>query len=90
MQSCLSTEVELLVGEAVDSVVSRSPTWRSHRETIVNKLIEALEASATWVELFGVTGELVVPGQSEGDEIREPLELVKEVHAFPLVAPLAF
>lgn len=72
----------MLVGKTVDSVVSSSPTWRLHREAIVNKLIEALETSVTWVDLFGVTGELVVPGQAE-DELKEPFELVKEVHAFP-------
>ena len=47
----------------------------------MNKLIEALETSANWVDLFGVTGELIVPGQTEEDELKEPLELVKEVHA---------
>lgn len=83
MQYWLSAEVELLIEETVDSVVTSSPTWRPHREPIVNKLIEALETSAAWVDLFGVTGELVVPGETEDDELQEPLDLVKEVNDSP-------
>ena len=56
----------------------------------MNKLIEALETSAAWVDLFGVTGELVVPGETEENELKEPLELVKEVHALSFHCSIAF
>lgn len=72
-------EVESLVGDAVESLVSDSPAYRPHRDVLVSKIIEALEINAAWVDLFGVTGELDVPGEGEGGELKVPLQKVKDV-----------
>lgn len=32
------------------------------RATVVKKLVEALEGDASWVELYEITGEVLVPG----------------------------
>lgn len=72
-------EVESLIGEAVERVVTKFPEWLSQRIVLINKLIEALETNASWVSLFGVTGELNVPDTDEPGEIFQPLHQVKEV-----------
>ena len=72
-------EVESLVGQAVQTVITESPSWLPHRDDLVNMLVEALETKASWVDLFGVTGELNVPGNDAQGELLEPLRTVKEV-----------
>jgi hypothetical protein len=42
-------------------------------------VIEALETKASWVDLFGVTGELNVPRKDTQGELLEPLQRVEEV-----------
>jgi len=84
----LREEVESLVGQAVQTVVTESPSWLPHRDDLVNMLVEALETKASWVDLFGVTGELNVPGNDAQGELLEPLRTVKEVlranrHSYP-------
>jgi len=74
-------EVESLVAEAVQTVVVENPAWLPHSDLVVGKLIEALEADASWVELFGATGELNVPDKKE-QELVEPLQRAKEVYCF--------
>ncbi|KIM80718.1 hypothetical protein PILCRDRAFT_821974 [Piloderma croceum F 1598] len=75
----LREEVESLVGQAVQTVVTRSPSWIPYRDALVNILIEALETKASWVDLFGVTGELNVPHKDTQRELFEPFQQVKEV-----------
>lgn len=75
-------EVESLITEAVQTVVIEKPSWLPHRDAIIRKLIEALEADASWVDLFGVTGELNVPGENK-HELAELLQQTKEVRRFP-------
>jgi hypothetical protein len=72
-------EVESLVGQAVQTVVTESPSWLPHRDILVNILIEALESKASWVDLFGITGELDVPGTDAQGELLKPLQRAKEV-----------
>lgn len=74
-------EVESLVAEAVQTTVAENSSWLSHSDSIVGKLIEALETDASWVELFGTTGELKVPDKDE-QELVEALQRVKEVCCF--------
>jgi hypothetical protein len=50
-----------VVENAVTKVLADSPSTTHHRVTLVNKLVEALEHDAGWVELYGITGELNVP-----------------------------
>ena len=47
---------------------------------MIDKLVQALETEASWVELYGVTGELVVPGITPtdgkiGSGLREVIEV---------------
>jgi len=74
-------EVESLVSQTVQTVVTESPSWLPYRDGLINVLIEALEKHASWVDLFGVTGELNVPGEDIQGELFEPLQRVKEVGA---------
>ena len=68
--------IELVVSE----VTSNTPSLDPLRQDMIDKLVQALEAEASWVELYGVTGELVVPGITPvDDEIGSGLHEVMEV-----------
>ncbi|KAF8638821.1 hypothetical protein AX17_001879 [Amanita inopinata Kibby_2008] len=64
----LREEVEDLIRESVEELLrSRTPTFiQRDRPTLIKQLIEALERDASWVRLYELTGELVVP--NSGDE----------------------
>ena len=49
-------------------MVSETSELQPLRQDLVDKLVQALESDAAWVELYGVTGELVVPGVTPGDD----------------------
>lgn len=49
-------------------MVTETPSLDPLRQDIVDKLVQALETTASWVELYGVTGELTVPGVTPGDD----------------------
>lgn len=72
-------EVETLISEAVETAATEAPQWFPQRNILSGKLIEALETNASWVDLFGITGEVDVPDSEEPDEILQPLQRVKEV-----------
>jgi len=65
----LREEVESIVEAQVRSVLESSPSSPHHRITLVSKLIDALESDAAWVDMYGITGELVVPSslKEEGE-----------------------
>ncbi|KAI8998488.1 trafficking protein particle complex subunit 10 [Trametes punicea] len=65
----LREEVESLIELAVGEVVSETPALDDSRQDMVDKLVQALETDASWVELYGVTGELVVPGVTPADDL---------------------
>jgi hypothetical protein len=75
------TEVETIVENVVNTVMAESPSTTHHRVTIVSKLVQALEHDATWVDMYGITGQLNVPGmQGEEEEgIAEILDRAKKV-----------
>ncbi|KAI0636805.1 trafficking protein particle complex subunit 10 [Trametes polyzona] len=76
----LREEVESLIELAVDEVVSEKPSLEPLRQDLVDKLVQALETNASWVELYGVTGELSVPGIQPGDdEMGSGLDRVLEI-----------
>jgi hypothetical protein len=66
----LLAEVESVIEGVVAKVLADSPSTNHHRVTIVNKLVKALENDAGWVGLYGITGELNVPGipQAQSDD----------------------
>lgn len=67
-------EVEEVIERQVQAVLEESPSTLENRIILVDKLIDALENDASWVELYGITGELVVPdAHDENDEIQELL-----------------
>ncbi|KAI0665103.1 trafficking protein particle complex subunit 10 [Cubamyces menziesii] len=76
-------QVESLIELAVEEVVTETPTLERLRQDMVDKLVQALETDASWVELYGVTGELVVPGVAPGDDdlgtgLRRVLEILNK------------
>jgi hypothetical protein len=76
-------EVEFRVKDAVDNVVAESSVWMPYRTMLVDKLISALETDAGWVDIYGVTGELDVPGlYDRNGEIGVALSRVKSVNFF--------
>lgn len=64
----MTAEVESLVEDRVDAVLADSHTSPQDRVTLVSKLVEALEQDANWVEMYGITGELNVPGPADQEE----------------------
>jgi hypothetical protein len=76
-------EVESIVEAQVRSILESSLSSPHHRIIIVSKLIDALESDATWVEMYGITGELMVPDSlKEEGEIGELLEKARKVGAY--------
>jgi hypothetical protein len=58
--------------------VSLSP---QHHIILVGKLVDALESDAGWVELYGITGELIVPNtHEEQGDIGELLKKARQVN----------
>lgn len=62
---------------AVNQAIEADPSLELHRDLLVDRLVQALESDASWVELYGVTGELIVPEiiDEEGDIGSALLEL---------------
>ncbi|KAI0647217.1 trafficking protein particle complex subunit 10 [Trametes meyenii] len=76
----LREEVESLIELAAAEVIAETPSLEHLRQDIVDKLVQALETDASWVELYGVTGELAVPGVNPGDgEVGVGLRHVLEI-----------
>lgn len=69
-----------MIQDQVQLVLDEVPDSQQHRLPLINHLVEELERDAAWVDLYGITGELVVPESSTGDEqLRELLTRVKKV-----------
>lgn len=68
--------MELVVNDVLDINDFLSP----RRSEIMDMLVQALEKDASWVTLYEITGELVIPGlTAEEDEIGGVLKVIKEV-----------
>ncbi|KDR81848.1 hypothetical protein GALMADRAFT_240099 [Galerina marginata CBS 339.88] len=66
----LREEVESIIESQVRDIIEESASSSQHRIILVSKLIDALESDAAWVDMYGITGELVVPEiQQQDDEI---------------------
>lgn len=69
-----------MIQDQVQLVLDELPDSQQHRLPLINHLVEELERDAAWVDLYGITGELVVPESSTGDEqLRVLLTRVKKV-----------
>lgn len=76
----IAIEVESLINAAVAEVVTDDDSLSPHRELLTDRLVEALSKSADWIELYGVTGELVVPDNlSEDGKLATAFARLKEV-----------
>ena len=72
--------MESIIESCVQTVLEDSPS-RQHHIILVGKLVDALESDARWVELYGITGELIVPNiHEEQGEIGELLKKAKQVN----------
>lgn len=72
--------MESIIESCVQTVLEESPS-RQHHIILVGKLVDALESDAGWVELYGITGELIVPNiQEEQGEIGELLKKARQVN----------
>lgn len=72
--------MESIIESHVQSVLEDSPSPQ-HHVILVNKLVDALESDAAWVELYGITGELIVPDiHKEQDDIGELLKKARQVN----------
>ncbi|KAI0748290.1 trafficking protein particle complex subunit 10 [Daedaleopsis nitida] len=85
----LREEVESLIELAVSEVVAETTALAPLRQDMTDKLVQALETDAAWVELYGVTGELVpliTPGDEKlGDGLGRVLEILNKKRS-----PLSF
>ncbi|GJE95190.1 trafficking protein particle complex subunit 10 [Phanerochaete sordida] len=75
----LREEVESFIEAAVDEALLAQPSTTVHRDFLVNAFVQALEQDASWVDLYGVTGELNVPGLPTDGEASQVLALAAEV-----------
>ncbi|PPQ67646.1 hypothetical protein CVT25_012674 [Psilocybe cyanescens] len=72
----LREEVESIVERHVRSIIEENESSSGQRIIVVSKLIDALESEAAWVEMYGITGELVIPKTAKRDD--EADELLEE------------
>ncbi|KAJ6547447.1 trafficking protein particle complex subunit 10 [Mycena capillaripes] len=78
----LREEVEALIETSVEQILTNSTALLAEKVELVNKLVEALEQDSTWVEMYGVSGELNVP-EVFGELVKadEPLrQVIKLLH----------
>lgn len=64
-------------------ILSDDPSVEVDSGLLVGKLVQALESDASWVDLYGITGELVVPKLSDdSDEFSDLLLQAMDVGVF--------
>lgn len=70
----------------VNEIVSESKTLELQKPEIVDALVQALEKDASWVSLYEITGELVIPAVQIGDDdVGRALTEVKKVCVVRLI-----
>ena len=73
------SEVEAVLDQAVDEALNDFPQHRLDRSRLTAQMMQALESDASWVELYGITGELKVPALKDDGAPKEVLTRVREV-----------
>jgi hypothetical protein len=83
------TEVQSVIEDGVDALNSKHPDLHEWRLNVINKVVEALEADISWLEVYGLSGELNIPGNFENveEELRGPLQELQEVGSFVATPP---
>lgn len=75
-------EVEDFINSAVKQALADSTSQADH-DILLDVLVRALETDASWVELYGITGELIVPNVScPHEHLGEALKRAMEVNLF--------
>ena len=77
----LASEIEGIIEQSVDTALAQETECVAHRSLLIDRVIQALEGDAGWVQLYGITGELHVPDTNEEGEIGQVLRNIKEVRA---------
>ncbi|KZT68199.1 hypothetical protein DAEQUDRAFT_693019 [Daedalea quercina L-15889] len=75
----LREEVEALINAAVVELIAEDDSLLPHRELLVDRLVDALSKSADWIELYGVTGELIIPYKLGEGELASAFARLKEI-----------
>jgi hypothetical protein len=80
------SEVENLIRDSVRDVVLNVSKLLPQRDALADELLKVLENDASWVELYGITGELIMPplDKSQAEERQECLDLVKQVPPYTI------
>ncbi|KAG1768331.1 trafficking protein particle complex subunit 10 [Suillus occidentalis] len=79
LQPICFLEVEALVRQTVEAVLSsmpvEKPQYNSLRRMLIDKLVVQLESDAEWVEAYRATGEIILPRSFEaGGDFQEPIQ----------------
>ncbi|THH29639.1 hypothetical protein EUX98_g4553 [Antrodiella citrinella] len=76
----LREEVEQVMETVVGEVVTKTESLEPFRAEILDTLVQALEKDASWVSLYEITGELVIPDITiEEDAVGQALEEIKKL-----------
>ncbi|KAG2116743.1 uncharacterized protein F5147DRAFT_743305 [Suillus discolor] len=71
IESSNGPEVEAIVRQTVETVLSsmpvEKPQYGSLRRMLIDKLVAQLESNAEWVEAYRATGEIILPRSFEDD-----------------------
>ena len=68
-----------MLEQALDEALDEFPQHRPDRSRLIAQMIQALESDPSWVELYGITGELKVPTSKDDGTPNEILSRVREV-----------
>lgn len=64
----LREEVEALVSETVQDILSQRPEGDEQGNELTKKVVEYLESDPSWIELYNATGELLIPSSLDVGE----------------------
>lgn len=77
-----NSEVEYLIESGVESAVASSPSLEPKKDLLVDRLVQALEGEASWVQHYEATGELNIPRVDPADDdLDESLLQITEVNS---------
>lgn len=80
----VTTEVEALVSETVQDILSQRPEGDEQGNELTKKVVEYLESDPSWIELYNATGELLIPSSLDvGEGLIETFTSVQKVSEGP-------
>jgi hypothetical protein len=74
-------EVEYLIGATVEETIRAELSLSPYRDTLVSRLVSALQSNAIWEEHYRVTGELIIPDitMEDDDQLCQTLARIQQV-----------